>query len=252
MEAKAISTIQSGVPYYLPINAGEKLTIIGKDEDWYFCKNKNGMIGKIPTSFARPTNKVSTNKSLACKPTLTPPLSPTFIAKVQNGFFDEINKNNQTIIDNISDIELEDEIEGAINKINNKSQTLMGQNIDAFINPNNNKNSKISNQIIENNEHKIDKICDDDSVINGLTIQNPFDIPNHINIDNDSVNVINNTQTIMGFEQNNQLLKFKNNNNDNDILHKGVTLMGMNENDNIQFMDLKEVNNNVNIKQETE
>ncbi len=211
------------------------------------------MIGKIPTSYARPTNKISTNKSLASKPTLTPPLSPTFIAKVQSGFFDKINYN-QTIIDNISDIELENEIEGDINQINNKSQTLMGQNIDSFINPNkHNKNNSnqiaIGKKIDSQNEYKTNEICNDDnSVLNGLTIQNP--VKNMI--DNDSINVINNTETVMGFEQNNELLKFENNNliepgtfednNDNEILNKGVTLMGMDENDNIQFMQLKEVN----------
>eukprot|EP01083_Nonionella_stella_P301843 1037848_1 len=83
MEALAISTIQSGVQGYLPINAGEKVTIIGKDEDdnWYYCRNQLGMIGKLPTSFVRPINKISTNKSLATRPTLTPPLSPTTIHK---------------------------------------------------------------------------------------------------------------------------------------------------------------------------
>ncbi len=94
---------------------------------------------------------------------------------------------------------------------------------------------------------------DDNSVINGLTIPNPVENM----IDNDSINVINNTETVMGFEQNNQWLKFENNkliepgtfddNNDNEILNKGVTLMGMDENDNLNNENV--VKNEENLKE---
>eukprot|EP01083_Nonionella_stella_P161745 530157_1 len=144
MEALAISTIQSGVQGYLPINAGEKVTIIGKDEDdnWYYCRNQLGMIGKLPTSFVRPINKISTNKSLATRPTLTPPLSPTTIHKAQNGYYDQLALSNAT-----NELK-EEEIEGL-----NTAQTLMGQNVNHFMNPNA-RNSKTNDKYNTQSESK--------------------------------------------------------------------------------------------------
>ena len=44
MEAQAISTIQQGVPFYLPVNAGEKITVLSQDENWIYAQNSNGQV----------------------------------------------------------------------------------------------------------------------------------------------------------------------------------------------------------------
>ena len=254
MEARALSTIQSGVPFYLPINAGEKVTILGKDEDWYFCVNRNGMVGKIPTSFAKPLNEISNTKSSAKQPSFTPPLSPRFVSKVQNGYFDDLYqtlKDNDNIPHDIltpkADIEFMDEIEGGdIDNNKDKPQTLMGHINDnqIFFNPNNNHYQQNKNEpkIKSEREYKTKFI---QNLKEFGDLQNEYD-DDIKHSEDDIINSKAQIQTIMGFEDDDQMIIFDNlNKSPSDKLKDiqfdhgkspKITLMGdLNENQQIKF-----------------
>ena len=136
MEGKAISSIIKSA-HYVDINTGEKVLVLGQDKDCYLIRKKHGAVGGVTPTFIRMINVIKRRKSSSTRPIVAPELSPRFIIKVQNGYFDE----NQ-VDDDIDAVEYEienDQKEGDFNEILNGTQTLIGfetKDLDQSITPN--------------------------------------------------------------------------------------------------------------------